>query len=127
VPYHRVFVSSTFEDLQAYRKAVVHAIRHHPRAIDISMEHFGACDERPKQECLRLVREESDIFVAIYAHRYGFIPEGDEVSITEAEYDEALSKGLPCLIYLVDEHIAWKPAFIDKDQAEERLARFKHR
>ena len=65
----RVFVSSTFVDLQIHRKAVLDVIRQ-LGAIDVSMEHFGARDERPKDECLRLVREESDVFVGIYAHRY---------------------------------------------------------
>ncbi len=30
------------------------------------MENIGALDERPKDECLRLVCEESDVFVGIF-------------------------------------------------------------
>ena len=44
------------------------------------MEHFGARDERPADECMRLVRDESDLFVAIYAHKYRYIPDGSETS-----------------------------------------------
>jgi len=84
----RVFVSSTSVDLGEYRKRVQDAIKQ-LGAIDISMENFGARDERPKEECLRIIREESDLFVGIYAHRYGFIPKSDAKSITEQEYDEA--------------------------------------
>src|SRR5436853_592668 len=98
----RVFVSSTFTDLVEYRQAVRDAIRQ-LGGVDISMEHFGARDERPKDECLRLIAEESDFFVGVYAHRYGYVPEGDNLSITEAEYDAATSAGLPRLIYIVHE------------------------
>ncbi|MFH0990873.1 MAG: SUMF1/EgtB/PvdO family nonheme iron enzyme [bacterium] len=84
----RIFVSSTFKDLEQFREAVRAAIRQ-LGAIDVAMEHFGARDERPLDECIRLVREESDIFVGIYAHRYGFIPEGETISISEAEYNTA--------------------------------------
>jgi hypothetical protein len=86
---HRVFVSSTFLDLTEHRKSVQEAIRQ-LGAIDVSMENFGARDERPKAECLRLIQEESDSFIGVYAHRYGYIPKGERKSITEAEYDAAI-------------------------------------
>jgi hypothetical protein len=122
----RVFVSSTFKDLSPFRESVQKAIRQ-LGAIDISMEHFGAREERPKDECLRLIMEESDIFVGIYAHRYGFIPPGDEISITEAEYEAAASAGIPRLIYLVDDSAPWIPAHIDKGDLEGHLLRFRNR
>ena len=56
---YRIFVSSTYEDLKEYREAVTKGIRE-LGAIDVAMEHLGARDERPKEESLRLVREESD-------------------------------------------------------------------
>ncbi len=92
--------SSTFTDLKDYREAVCNRIRK-LGAIDVSMENFGSRDERPKDECLKLVRE-SDTFVGIYAHRYGFIPDGDSISLTEAEYDAATIANVPRFIYLVD-------------------------
>lgn len=116
----RIFVSSTFSDLADYRQSVQAAIRQ-LGAIDVSMEHFGARDERPKDECLRLVREESDIFIGIYAHRYGFVPEGDDISITEAEYNEATSAALPRLIYFLDEATPWIPALIDRGATGEKV------
>lgn len=120
----RVFVSSTLIDLREYRMRVQEVIRQ-LGAIDISMEHFGARDERPKDECLRLIREESNLFVGIYAHRYGFIPNGDQKSITEQEYDAATNENLARFIYIIDDDAAWKPAYIDKDVLAEKLMRFK--
>jgi hypothetical protein len=125
VPY-RAFVSSTYEDLKEYREAIAKGIRE-LGAVDVSMEHFGARDERPKEESLRLVREESDFFIGFYAHRYGFIPEGDETSITEAEYNEASRVGLPRLVYLVEENSPWSLRHVDKGEAAHRLDRFKRK
>lgn len=121
----RVFVSSTWLDLQEHREAVRAVIRQ-LGAVDVAMEHLGARDERPKAECLRLVRE-ADAFVGIYAYRYGSVPDGEEVSITEAEYVEASSTGVKRLIYLVDEVAPWLPAYIDQGEHGERLANLKKR
>jgi hypothetical protein len=122
----RVFVSSTFVDLADYREQVLGAVRQLD-AIDVSMEHFGARDERPKDECVRLITEDADVFVGIYGHRYGYVPANDEISITESEYEAATSAGLPRLIYLVDESVPWVPEYIDKGDSELKLAAFKQR
>lgn len=119
-----VFVSSTFKDLARHRATVRDGIRQ-LGAVDISMENLGARDERPKAECLRLVTEESDIFVGIYAHRYGFVPEGNEISITQSEYESATLAGLPRFIYLVDEDHPWPPPMVDHGESKKRLDKFK--
>ncbi len=121
---HRVFLSSTFTDLAIYRDAVQRAIRQ-LGAIDVSMEHFGARDERPVDECIRLVRDESDIFVGIYAHRYGYVPDGYDASISELEYNAALASMLPRFIYILDDNHPWLPAHIDSGPSRERLLSFK--
>ncbi|HWT02623.1 MAG TPA: DUF4062 domain-containing protein [Pyrinomonadaceae bacterium] len=122
----RVFVSSTFEDLKEFREAVQKYIRR-LGAVDISMENFGARDERPKEECLRLINEESDFFVGIYAHRYGYVPEGEGVSITEAEYHAAVAAKVTTLVYLVDEKTPWVLTHVDEGQARDRLRKFKEK
>ncbi|MEQ1844349.1 MAG: DUF4062 domain-containing protein [Nitrospira sp.] len=121
---HRVFLSSTFTDLEDYRKTVQGAIRQ-LGAIDVSMEHFGARDERPVAECVRLVHEESDLFVGIYAHKYGYVPDGSEISISEMEYWAASEAALPRFIYVVDEKQPWLPTHIDGGASRERLLSFK--
>lgn len=123
---HRVFVSSTYVDLVEHREAVQKAIRQ-MGDVDVSMEHFGARDERPKSECLRLLRDESDLFAGIYAHRYGHIPHGEKKSITESEYDAAGGQNLPRFIYLVNNELPWKPTFIDQGLPAQRLAKLKQR
>jgi len=122
----RIFVSSTFVDLKDYRVAVQEAIRKLGH-IDVSMEHFGARDERPQDECLRLIREESAFFVGIYAHRYGMIPKGATTSITEAEYEMATNAGLKRFIYIVDDSVPWILSNVDKGKARAKLCSFKDR
>lgn len=120
----RIFVSSTFVDLKNHRAAVREVIQK-LGARDVSMEVLGARDERPLSECVRLVKEESDLFVGIYAHRYGFVPEGGTISITEAEYIAATEAHIPRLIFVVDEDASWPPKLIDYDVPRKQLERFK--
>lgn len=119
-----VFVSSTFLDLKDYRIAVCDALRQ-GGFLDVAMEHLGARDERPHEECIRIVKEESQYFIGIYAHRYGYIPDGYNISITEAEYDAAGNKDLKRLIYVIDPDFPWVPNHIDTDIAAKQLERFK--
>lgn len=122
----KVFVSSTSVDLSSHRRAVRDGLRQ-LGLVDVTMDTLGARDERPKAECLRLVREESDLFVGIYAHRYGFVPEGDEASITESEYEAATLRGLPRFVYLIDPDHPWPPRYVDHGSSGERLERFRAR
>jgi hypothetical protein len=119
-----IFVSSTFLDLEEHRSSVREIIRQ-IGAVDIAMEHLGARDERPKNECLRLINEESKAFIGIYAHRYGHIPKGDACSITEAEYNAASVVGLKRFIYVVDENIPWQKKLIDQGKKAQLLDKFK--
>jgi hypothetical protein len=119
-----IFVSSTFMDLEEYRTSVREIIRQ-VGAVDIAMEHLGARDERPKDECLRLIRTESKAFIGVYAHRYGHIPQGSACSITESEYDAASSFGLKRLIYIVDENVPWQKKYIDQGKKAQLLDKFK--
>lgn len=121
---NRVFISSTSIDLIDYRSHVQDAVKQ-LGAVDISMENFGARDERPKDECLRLIKEESDLFVGIYAHRYGFVPKNEKKSITELEYEVATIAAIPRFIYILDENTAWKPAYIDSGESAQKLKSFK--
>ena len=122
----RVFISSTFLDLVEHRKAVEKVVRQLD-AVDISMEHLGARDERPKDECIRLIKEEMDVFVGIYAHRYGHIPDGEAISITEAEYEAATDVGTRRLVYMVNPSTPWVPTYVDAGESAQKLEAFKKR
>ena len=119
----RIFVSSTYIDLIDYRKAAEKAINDQRQKYE-GMEYLGARDEEPTRACLELV-EKCDLLIGIYAWRYGHVPDGAAISITEQEYQHAKKLGLPCLCYFVDEDFDWKPKFIEAGSAAEKLKRFK--
>ncbi len=80
----KVFISSTYKDLIDYRAAAIRAVEGTNYQAS-KMEVFGARPDEPLDACLKEV-EESDLFIGIYALRYGYIPEGADISITEMEY-----------------------------------------
>ena len=78
-----VFISSTFLDNEERRKLVEDAILRsgmHP----VGMERFTASANPTVDECRRQARE-CDVYLGIIAHRYGWIPDGVDISITELE------------------------------------------
>lgn len=107
----RVFVSSTYIDLNECREKVLKVLRRMGHQ-DVAMEYFVAEDQRPLDKCLRDV-ETCDLYVGIFAMRYGYIPSGHDKSITELEYRTAREKGIPCLIFLLKEDVPWPINSID--------------
>ena len=107
----KVFVSSTYDDLIEHRKAVREAIQrlgYQP----IGMEDFGSRPEEWNKAALNAMGG-CGAFVGIYAHRYGSIPDGDTLSITEQEFDKARALGIPCFCYRVDPDYSWPPKFVE--------------
>ncbi len=107
----KIYISSTYNDLTEYRKTVYKTLRKMGHDV-IAMEDYVASDERPVAKCLLDVQN-CDIYIGIFAWRYGFIPKGESLSITEQEYKHAKKHNIPCLIFLLDEKIPWPPNYID--------------
>lgn len=87
----------------------------------VIMETFGSDAAPPEINSVRRVRE-CDLFVGIYAHRYGKIDEGSGKSITELELDEAsasLSAGTmrDILLYTIDENSTWLSQYRENEAA----------
>ncbi len=68
----KIYISSTFSDLKECREAVYKALRALRHDV-IAMEDYVASDQRPLDKCLADVVA-SDIYVGIFAYRYGFKP-----------------------------------------------------
>jgi formylglycine-generating enzyme required for sulfatase activity len=120
-----VFISSTARDLLDHRAAVSKALLNagfHP----IDMANFMARPEGAESACLKELAD-SDLFVGIYAWRYGFVPPGATVSITEQEFEEAQRLGKPCFCFLVDRGFDWPAEFREQGDGERRLREFKAR
>jgi hypothetical protein len=120
-----VFISSTSRDLLDHRAAVARALLnagYHP----IDMANFMARPEGATSACLKEVAE-ADLFVGIYAWRYGYIPAGSAVSITEQEFIEAERLGKPCFCFMVDESYPWPETSKEPGEAAQLLRDFKSR
>ncbi|MGW0432543.1 HEAT repeat domain-containing protein [Micromonospora sp. NPDC003197] len=115
----KVYVSATFRDLQDCRAAVQLALRR-LRVEDMAMESYVAEDRRPLEKCLADVAE-CEVYVGIFAWRYGFVPAGYDKSITELEYREAMATGKPCLIFLLDEDAPWPRTSIDRGADADKI------
>jgi len=117
----RIFLSSTFVDLKELREKTASRLRDVFGAHLLVMETFGSDDAPPAISSVRRVRE-SDIFVGIYARRYGSIDPATGKSITELELCEAernLSAGTltAILLYWLDEAASWPTHLCETDAA----------
>ena len=110
----KVFLSSTYIDLIEHRKAAHDALEQLGLHV-IWMEAFGARPEDSTKACLKEV-EDSDIFVGIYAHRYGYVPDGKVISITEQEFIHAQKSEKPIFGFVIDEDHLWHPKHIEHDK-----------
>jgi formylglycine-generating enzyme required for sulfatase activity len=107
----KIYISSTYQDLIAFREAVYRALRRMRHDV-IAMEDYVATDQRPLDKCLADVAD-CDVYVGIFAWRYGYIPPGQKKSITELEFRQAVKEKKTCLIFLLDEEGAWSPKLMD--------------
>lgn len=90
-PTYRVFVSSTWLDLQPERAALMAALHRMEEMRFVGMEFFGNRPDDTHDASIDQV-DSCDVFVGIIGFRYGS-------GITEAEYRRARSLGLPCFLY----------------------------
>lgn len=119
----RIFVSSTFVDLEQHRIAVNEVLLRMKTQFS-AMEYFGSRGDDTSVVCFDEIAD-CNILIGIYAWRYGWQPRQSEPSITEQEFDYARLLGKKCLCYIVDEDSPWVPVHIDQGDAAIRLKAFK--
>jgi hypothetical protein len=116
----RIYLSSTYNDLTEHRSAVAHVLRQMGHDV-VGMEEYVAEGGRPLERCLDDV-DKSDIYVGIFAWRYGYVPitsppappggsSTPPLSITEAELRRATPKRP--IVFLLDPKASWPTHFID--------------
>ena len=118
-----IYLSSTYEDLKEHRRVVFDALRKSGYQVN-AMEDYVATDKRPVDKCLKDVTE-ADIYVGIFAFRYGYVPPADHsnpkgLSITELEFRHAERLKKPCLTFVVNQSTPWTPDFMDALKAEDK-------
>lgn len=115
----KIYISSTFSDLEPYRDKVYRALRKMQHDV-IAMEDYVAADKRPLEQCLEDVRR-CDLYIGIFAWRYGFVPKTlnpGKRSITELEFREAEKRKKPALVFVLKADAPWKAVFKDAHSGE---------
>lgn len=107
---YQVFISSTFEDLRAERRAVQDIIIS-TGDFPIQMENFPAADE-DQFEFIKSLIDQCDYYFLIIAGRYGSVaPDG--LSYTHKEFRYAIQKDVPVLVMVHSD-----PGSLRADQTE---------
>jgi hypothetical protein len=122
----KIFVASTYQDLQGYRGAATRSIL---MAGNLSEDmSYWPADDSPPLDLSRSRLKSSDLMILLIAHRYGTPPEGNDRSITELEFDLAVTLKLPILAFRVDPEYPWPPRHVETDpEARARLEAFLRR
>lgn len=114
----RVFISSTSQDLQGYREAVEQIVK--AEGMDVlTMDTFPAMATSASRGSAEMVSR-CDVFIGLYARRYG-TTDGDGVSVTAREYDEAVARGIPRLCFVLADDAEWPAAFAEGEPAASKV------
>ena len=104
MPQRRVvMISSTARDLPKHREEVRLACLRadfDPREM---MEHLTALDSDAVETSLRMV-DGADVYLGVLAYRYGTIPTGCDISITEMEYNRAVELNKRRLMFFIHKY-----------------------
>src|SRR2546423_233075 len=120
-----VVISSTSLDLPQHRDQVRDACLR-LTTLPLMMEYLPASDADAIAKSLELV-DKADVYLGVFAYRYGYEPSGHEVSITEMEYNRAVEHGIPRLIFLMGEDHDIKPRDKDTGPKADKLERLRTR
>lgn len=124
----RVMISSTARDLPEHRKEVMDACVRQGM-FPIMMEHLPASDDEAIPASLKMV-DESDIYLLILAHRYGYVSVSNnpaQISVTEHEYNRAVERRIPILTFVMHDDHSVKAADVEKGEGAAKLEVFKNR
>jgi tetratricopeptide (TPR) repeat protein len=120
-----VMISSTIIDLEEHRKQALDAVLRvgmHP----LMMEHQPSSGNEAITFSLALV-DKAEVYLGIYAFRYGYVPDGHDISLTEMEYNYAKERGIPRVIMIMDDDHPIKRSEMDTGEKAEKLEAFKAR
>ena len=119
----KVFISATREDVKAYRSAVEAVLQqqdHQP----LMRETAPPGSNNAKRGNMKLIQQ-ADVFIGIYAHRYGEMPKGEAQSLLEQEYRHAVKLGKSLICCVIDSELPWPDEHREDDFIkQERLEKF---
>ncbi|MBV9959307.1 MAG: DUF4062 domain-containing protein, partial [Acidobacteria bacterium] len=114
----KIFISSVYRELAEERLALQEETQK-LQDLFVGMELFGSDPGKPADYCVRKV-EESDLYVGLFGDDYGSTDEATGKSFTQLEYEAAIARHIPCLIY-------FKGSISDNLATDEQLIPLKNR
>jgi hypothetical protein len=124
MPVPVAMVSSTVLDLPEHRAKVREACLE-AEFFPSMMESLAARDQHPITTSLQMV-DKAEVLVGIYGWRYGYVPSGHVVSITEMELKQAEDTQKPVFGFIAhDSHEGVASRVEPGGDAQERLAKLK--
>jgi len=122
----RAMISSTALDLPEHREQVIKACRR-MGIFPVAMEDLPARDADAIRVSTEMV-DKADIYIGIFAWRYGHIPEGHDISITEMEFNRAVERGIPILVFVPHKDHSLTIDMVETgDQPQKKLAALKEK
>lgn len=123
---YQVFISSTYSDLTQERKQVLDVLLM-ADCIPAGMESFVATDDE-QFNVIKKVIDLCDYYILILGKRYGSINDTTGLSYTEMEYNYAIDKGIPVLVFAIDDSVELESDKVENDDIKKgKLAEFKSR
>lgn len=120
-----VMVSSTGRDLPRHREQVMSACLQQ-NLFPKMMEHLPASDANAIGASMRMV-DEADLYVGVIGFRYGYVPKKHKISVTEMEYERAGKRGIPRLMFLINEDHALRAADVETGYGTDKIREFRRR
>ncbi len=124
-------ISSTAYDLPEHRR-LAHQACLDAGVFPVGMEQLPARDATGVAVSLEMV-EQADVYIGVYAFRYGWVPDGGDVSITEMEFDRAVERKAEgklreILVFTAHEGHVFPAGHVEANEvAQESLRKFKAR
>lgn len=121
---YQVFISSTYTDLSEERKKILDVL-FMADCIPAGMEAFVAADTE-QFEVIKKVIDLCDYYVLIIGKRYGSTHPDTGKSYTEMEYDYAIERGIPVLVFAIDDNVKLASDKIETDEdKKDKLKKFR--
>lgn len=121
-----VMISSTAVDLPEHRQQAREACLCED-VFPEAMESLPASDAAAIQVSLEMV-DKAHIYIGIFACRYGHIPKRHQISITEMEFNRAVQRGIPVLVFIAHKDHPFTIGQVETNEAaQKKLKRLKER
>lgn len=121
---YQVFLSSTYTDLKEERQNITNVLLM-ADCIPAGMEAFVAADDE-QFNIIKRVIDLCDFYILIIGDRYGSINGKTGKSYTEMEFDYALSKGIPILVFAKSVNLD-NEATLESVENRAKLSKFRER